>query len=218
MQGYGYEGIGLVAIRNVPGMAEARAKCLPYAFRFASLPEETKRKYELPEAFYAFGWSHGKEKLEGKPDTAKGSFYFNPISDRPLAADPNEEKLVKEQPTFCHENIWPSKEDCDGMAEASKACGKLLVETGHLLARHCDAYCRSINPSFGEKPGSWALSNIIEESRCHKARLLYYFPYSAEAKKAAEAETEADGTPKAFKEGDDFSSWCGWHNDHGESA
>ncbi len=34
---------------------------------------------------YSFGWSHGKEKLEGKPDTAKGSFYFNPIHDRPVS-------------------------------------------------------------------------------------------------------------------------------------
>jgi non-haem dioxygenase in morphine synthesis N-terminal len=213
LQGYGYEGIGLVAVRNVPGMAELRAKCLPYAYRFGQLPEETKKKYELPEAFYSFGWSHGKEKLEGKPDTAKGSFYFNPMTDRPV----DDEKLIKEQITFCHPNIWPSKEDCEGMDEAAKACGRLLVETGHKLAVHCDSYVKSVNPNYGSKPGSWALSNIITEARCHKARLLYYFPYTAEAAKAKDAEDKSgEATPKEFKDGDDFSSWCGWHNDHGE--
>jgi len=30
--------------------------------------------------------SHGKERLEGKPDTAKGSFYFNPVHDKPVRA------------------------------------------------------------------------------------------------------------------------------------
>lgn len=45
-----------------------------------------KEKYVHAKSVYSFGWSHGKEKLEGKPDIAKGSFYFNPIHDRPVRA------------------------------------------------------------------------------------------------------------------------------------
>lgn len=33
---------------------------------------KVKRQYEHKESFYSFGWSHGKEKLQGRPDVAKG--------------------------------------------------------------------------------------------------------------------------------------------------
>lgn len=213
MQAFGYEGLGLVAVRNVPGMSEARDACLPYSHRFGSLPEEVKRKYELPEAFYSFGWSHGKEKLEGKPDTAKGSFYFNPIADKPIA-DP---KLVEKYPTFAHPNIWPTEEDCPGMAHAAKACGKLIAQTGLLLSKHCDNYVESVLPSYGKEGASKTstLSHVISHSRCHKARLLYYFPFSKEAD--AGAAGGAGASASAEGEGFDVSSWCGWHNDHGAS-
>ena len=42
--------------------------CFP---RLAHLPEATLRKYEDPKSFFSVGWSHGKEKLEGKPDYSK---------------------------------------------------------------------------------------------------------------------------------------------------
>ena len=41
-------------------------------------------------------------------------------------------------------------------------------------------------------------AQIINYARCHKARLLYYFPMDRKC--------GAD---------EDFSDWCGWHNDHG---
>lgn len=39
--------------------------------RFANLPEEVKQKTVHKESFYSFGWSHGMELLEGKPDFSK---------------------------------------------------------------------------------------------------------------------------------------------------
>lgn len=213
MQAFGYDGLGLVGIRNVPGMAEARAACLPYARRFGNLPEEVKRKYEMPDAFYSFGWSHGKEKLEGKPDTAKGSFYFNPMKDVPI----EDEALVKAYPTFAHPNIWPTEEDCPGMADASKACGQLIVRTGQLLGAHCDNYVASVLPSYG-KDGAGektTLTHLIANSRCHKARLLYYFPFKAAAAPEAGAAAGAGASAAAAGGELDVSNWCGWHNDHG---
>ncbi|KAJ0031017.1 hypothetical protein Pint_13122 [Pistacia integerrima] len=44
------------------------------------------------------------------------------------------------------------------------------------------------------------LEQILLRSRCHKGRLLYYFP-------AQESNHVQDG--------DSMSSWCGWHTDHG---
>ena len=45
---------------------------------------------------------------------------------------------------------------------------------------------------------------MLRTSRCCKARLLHYFPLTAEAAETANADEE-----------EAFSSWCGWHNDHG---
>lgn len=59
--------------------------------RFATLPEEVKKKTEHPESHYSFGWSHGKEILEGKPDFSKGSYYNNPVEDQPF----DDEELIK---------------------------------------------------------------------------------------------------------------------------
>jgi isopenicillin N synthase-like dioxygenase len=44
------------------------------------------------------------------------------------------------------------------------------------------------------------LEQILLRSRCHKGRLLYYFP-------AQDSNCTQDG--------DSMSSWCGWHTDHG---
>ena len=72
-------------MRGIPGVAEKRAALLPLGTQFAALPREARAKYEHASSFYAFGWSHGKEKLEGRPDYAKGSFYANPQARRALA-------------------------------------------------------------------------------------------------------------------------------------
>lgn len=45
-------------------------------------------------------------------------------------------------------------------------------------------------------------------SKCCKARLLHYFPRSIE-----DISESTDTTNN--NEEDTFSSWCGWHNDHG---
>jgi hypothetical protein len=64
---------------------EKRVALLPVSHKFASLSEETKSKYVHAKSFYSFGWSHGKEKLEGKPDYSKGSYYANPQYNAPFS-------------------------------------------------------------------------------------------------------------------------------------
>lgn len=98
--------------------------------------------------------------------------------------------MIREQAPFCHPNIWPTEEDCPGFEAACKTLSRQMVEVGALLARHCDAYVASVDPTYP----AHRLQDTIEKCRCHKARLLYYF---------AKDPSAAD------------SNWCGWHNDHG---
>jgi len=38
---------------------------------------EELEQYELPSTHFCLGWSRGREKFQGKPDTAKGSFVVS---------------------------------------------------------------------------------------------------------------------------------------------
>jgi hypothetical protein len=83
----GPQGIGLVAIRGVPNLVEMKQTFLPQAHALVQLPTEYLESEALTDAasLYNAGWSHGKEKLgeDKPPDTAKGSFYYNPVTDVP---------------------------------------------------------------------------------------------------------------------------------------
>ena len=76
------ESLGIIAVRNVPNFVNAKQKFLPMAHALAHLdPEYLEKHLSDPKSFYNAGWSHGKEKLGDKPDFAKASYYFNPITD-----------------------------------------------------------------------------------------------------------------------------------------
>jgi len=194
---FGYDGLGILAVRGVPEFVEKRKALLPLALKFASLPDEIKELYVNEASFYTFGWSHGKEKLEGKPDFAKGSYYNNPIYDRPV----DDENLIAKYPTFFHPNIWP-KEHLPELEPAFKEMGKLMVEVGQLLAVHIDHFVHNLVSSYPTNK----LGEILKTSRISRGRLLNYFPLK-------ESDLKQNSSSK-----DDLtsiSSWCGWHNDHG---
>ncbi|PUZ64861.1 hypothetical protein GQ55_3G176700 [Panicum hallii var. hallii] len=192
-EGLGPHGLGIISIADVPGFPELRKSLLRLAPRIASLPEDVKKQLEDPDSRYNFGWSHGKEKLEsGKLDTFKGSFYANPVFDVPTTDD----VLVSRYPSYCRPNIWPT-DHLPELEIAFKALGKLMLEVGLMLAHHCDRYV--IRRGLGASDGV-SLEKTIAHSRCHKGRLLYYFPRQLS---------------KQTGEGGSVSSWCGWHTDHG---
>eukprot|EP01038_Epipyxis_sp_PR26KG_P005441 gene5441-7534_t len=190
-EAFGVEGIGVLTVSGVPNYLKVRADLLPLARQFASLPDNTKEKYVHQESFYSFGWSHGKEKLQGKPDFAKGSYYNNPQYDKPI----EDVELINKYSSFLHPNIWPT-DDLPELEAAFKALGQLIVNVGVLVARQCDRYVNSKCSTY--HPNS--LENVISSSLVCKARLLHYFPLD-----------DAINTDKDLE----FSSWCGWHNDHG---
>lgn len=59
-EAFGYNGLGVLTVSNVPNLTEARNQLLPLAYKFAAFPKEVQQKYEHPESIYSFGWSHGK--------------------------------------------------------------------------------------------------------------------------------------------------------------
>jgi isopenicillin N synthase-like dioxygenase len=198
---YGISGVGLLTVKNVPGFVEARKRLLPLSKKFSELPDDVKEKYVHKESLYSFGWSHGKENLQGKPDLSKGSYYANPQYDRPI----DDESVIKQYSSFVHPNIWPS-DDLPEFEVAFKELGQIIVATGTLVARHCDKYTHSRHSEYPEN----TLERIISTSKCCKARLLHYFPLFEEAQKTEKTEEKTENNNDKL-----YSSWCGWHNDHG---
>jgi hypothetical protein len=187
---YGYDGLGILAVRGIPGYVPARAAALPQAHAFGSLPDAVKAQYVDEASTFSFGWSHGKERLEGgRLDTAKGSYYNNPVHDAPFAHDA---AAVAAHPSFASPNIWPSEADAPGFTASYKTLARLIVDAGGQLARHVDAYVASVEPAYPPGAGL-ALADVVTHCRAHKARLLYYFP--------------TDGVETG--DGTDVSSWCG---------
>ncbi|CAK4127404.1 unnamed protein product [Aphanomyces euteiches] len=193
---FGPNGLGILAVANVPGLEERRQTCLPLAFKVANMDEQAKKKYELGEAYYAFGWSHGKESLQGKPDYSKGSYYNNPRFNQPT----DDTNLMAKFPTMYHPNIWPHDEVPE-LERAFMELGQLIIDTGLLIASECDKYVQSKCPTYE----AGKLHNRITNSRVPCGRLLHYFALDPNQVQKASTDqvTEAD-----------FSNWCGWHNDH----
>ncbi|KAK6273392.1 hypothetical protein POUND7_010475 [Theobroma cacao] len=189
-EGFGPNGLGILSITDVPGFTTLRRNLLDLAPRLASLPEEVKKELEDPQSRYSFGWSHGKEQIEsGKQDLLKGSFYANPLIDVPTT----DAYLIERYPSYSRANIWPQAA-LPELEAAFKALGKLIFDVGLMVIYHCDQYvCRAMKMQKDE-----GLKEVLLHSRCHKGRLLYYFP----------AHLSDHG-----KDGDSTSSWCGWHTD-----
>ncbi|KAL0489479.1 2-oxoglutarate-dependent dioxygenase [Acrasis kona] len=190
---YGKDGLGILTVSGVPNYEEYRNALLPQAHTFATLEEDIKNKYVDASSNYSFGWSHGKERFNGRPDTFKGSFYANPQHD----VKTTDEALIKEFPFYCRPNIWPS-EHVPTYEDAFKKLGTLIVQVGILVAGACDRYVQKSSPTYVADK----LKSTIEQSKTTKARLLYYFPTTNNSDNVSYAE-------------DNLDSWCGWHLDHG---
>lgn len=189
--GNGPECLGILAVTGIPALAEKRQRLLPLARRLAAL--DNLSDMERPEAFYTVGWSHGREIFAGKPDTAKGSFYANPVVDHLAhlrAVDPD---VANNNPAFFAPNVWPSS--LPELEPAFKELGQLMVDIGRLLAKPCDAYVLSKCPGYKKNK----LESVLGKSMFHKGRLLHYF--------AKDSVASSDSIM-------DVDSWCGWHNDN----
>jgi isopenicillin N synthase-like dioxygenase len=191
---------GIVAIRHVPGFVAAKQACLPAAHTLAHLPADyLETELTDPDSLFNAGWSHGKEKLGDEPDTAKASFYYNPVTDLPGTVE-DREKYPLSYPA----NKWPTEERLPNFQKHAKELGCILRDTTVLLSKHIDALAKSKVPSYQND----LLYNAMKDTDKVKCRLLYYFPL--EQKSEATSATPISITTKPKQD-----SWIGWHNDSG---
>ncbi|KDQ54855.1 hypothetical protein JAAARDRAFT_37966 [Jaapia argillacea MUCL 33604] len=188
------DSLGIIIVRDLPPAYPAlRERLLRLAFRFAHLDEKTREKYADPKSRYSFGWSHGKEIMNGKPDTLKGSYYANPVVDVPTVSQASRDAY----PEYYGQNIWPDKKEqgVEGFEEAFKDLGRFVFDVGCELATACQPFA-----STYLSDSSLSLSSLIANSQTTKARLLHYFPPSPHTPLPSEDEP--------------IDSWCGFHLDH----
>ncbi|KAI0320433.1 Clavaminate synthase-like protein [Amylostereum chailletii] len=187
------QSLGIVVVRDLPPAYPAlREKLLKLANAFAHLDDATREKYAHAASKYSFGWSHGKEIMNGKPDTLKGSYYANPTIDTPTVS----EALKAAYPEYYGTNIWPKAEPgVDEFEVAFKGLGRFVFDVGCKLAVACQPFA---SPHLTDT--SLSLSNLIGSSQTTKARLLHYFPPSPE-----------NPLPR---DDEPIDSWCGFHLDH----
>ncbi|KAH7875634.1 Clavaminate synthase-like protein [Lentinula edodes] len=155
--------LGIIVVTGLPPVyAELRERLLKLAYYFSELDNTTREKYTDASSRYSFGWSHGKEIMNGKPDFLKGSFYANPVIDAPSVF----EQYRTSYPEYYGNNIWPDTEEpgVEGFEQAFKNLGQ----------RNHSALKQFSNSNI-------SLPTLISTSETTKARLLHYFPPSDDA-------------------------------------
>ncbi|KAL7423916.1 hypothetical protein Q5752_001501 [Cryptotrichosporon argae] len=184
--------LGIILVRDLPPeFPVLRERLFRLAHRFANLPEATRERFARPDTSYLFGWSHGKEVMNGRPDRMKGSYYANPLLDRPDVDDAKRAAY----PEYYAGNVWPSA--VEGLADfeaAFKALGTLIADVGLALARACEAF---VAPAVRDRQ---SIESLIASSQSNKARLLHYYP---------EPPGEADAADAVAND-----ALCGTHVDH----
>ena len=157
----GQNSLGVILISNIPNIQKLRKELLFAGRKFVSLDDKTKTNYENKDAFYAVGWSYGKEKMKNnKPDFAKGSYYANPLVDNPT----NDEELIKKYPGSYTPNVWP--QEIPEFEKKFKELGQLIYNVGLMVLKYCDEYVDS----------EIKLEKLMRESKTCKGRFLHYFP------------------------------------------
>lgn len=226
-QGFGNSSLslGIIIVTNIPGYKNLRVKLLRLAHELATCTSQKDLDdLTIASSNYQVGWSHGQERVEGKDkfDTAKGSFYANPLSDDVLSfildrdfdkygkksEDSNKFVGTKEEfialaqanPAFFAQNVWPKT--LPDLESTFKEMGLLIHSIGQLVAKSCDEYVLKHCPEYESRK----IERTIANSMCCKGRLLHYFPISNEN----DCKDEEGDAP--------FSGWCGWHNDHVSSC
>ena len=167
---FGPGALGVIAIRGIPGFLEARDRLLPQAHTLSHLPSSSLLKLEDETSMFNAGWSHGKEKLGDKPDFAKGSFYFNPLSDKPGSAEDR-----KQYPVSYPCNVWPAQEMPEFEGDA-KSLGVLMHKQVVALSVHIDkvrAREGRFRLLFHHHPNKQATNNL--QTHLH-AFALHRFP------------------------------------------
>lgn len=165
-EAFGTNGLGICAVRGIPGLAAARADLLPKAWQLGHMPVDILEKYERPDTLFQSGWSKGREKFQGKPDNAKGSFYANPLHDDPADGD---EGVRATYPWSASRNIWP--DEVPGLEQAFKTMGKLIYDVARPVVVQCEALVSATHNVDSVR----LVQQSFDDSRMCLGRLLHYY-------------------------------------------
>lgn len=168
--------LGLLIVKDLPAeFPRLRTRLLHLSNAFASLPEHVRERYADEASGYLFGWSQGKEVMNGRPDTLKGSYYNNPTYEVEDEGTSGEEKTGQGRPArrLRRRNVWPREPETEGFQQAFQDLCKLMVEVGTHVARACEAFVRG---ESGEQQlaNAKSVEELVGQSRSNKARLLHY--------------------------------------------
>lgn len=196
---YGSTGAGILCIRGMPGFVAAKDAFLPMAHALATALAPSYLETHLTDAasLYNAGWSHGKEKLgaDKPPDTAKGSFYYNPMTDLPGSAADREA-----YPLSYPCNVWPDENQIllPDFKKKAVAIGKLLKEACVAVAKQMDTLAATKQPSYTPN----LLYNSMKDTDKVKARLLYYFPLVLDEEQQQQQQSTTNNYNPAFADSD----------------
>ena len=161
-QAFGPNGLGIIIIRHVIGLPQARNDLFDQGRKFSKLDPQIQKNYESPDSNYSFGWSRGKEMMsKGQVDTMKGSYYANPLNDNLAQGDMT---LIKKYPGYFTPNIWPT-DVLPNFETNFKTLGSLIYQVALRVLKECDKLLpkKFIKEMFD--------SNLIST----KGRLLHYY-------------------------------------------
>jgi hypothetical protein len=114
-----------------------------------------------------------------KPDTAKASYYYNPITDEPGTA---QDRL--DYPLSYPCNKWPDETlYLPGFRQCCCDLGQILTDACIVLSRHLDSYVAAVTERNGSRsrPAANLLQTALTGTEKVKARLLYYYPLAAKS-------------------------------------
>lgn len=145
------DSLGILILRDLPlEYVTLRQKVLPFAQQLATtLSPADLEAITIPKSDYQVGWSYGNEKLDkDRMDYAKGSFYFNPLTDNILKDISSRDKCNVEMivgwnsPAYTTPNVWPSSSNSclNGFESSLKELGKMVYRIGLAIAQLCDQY------------------------------------------------------------------------------
>ena len=149
--GFTANALGIVVVTDLPPeYTKLRRKLLLLSLAFSELPETARERYADPGSQYSYGWSLGKETMNGKLDHSKGSYYANPVQD--------------------DRNRWPTDEiGCTEFQATVREMSKLVLEVGERIAVVCDGILDEVGGAANAK----GIGMLVKESTCSKARLLH---------------------------------------------
>jgi hypothetical protein len=142
------DSLGIIVLTDMPkNYSTLRMKVLPLAQKLVNLSPVDLEAMTIPNADFQVGWSYGKEKLDkDRVDIAKGSFYFNPLTDNILndiASRDNchlEDIVGWDNTAYKTPNVWPSTSNLKEFEGSLKEMGRMVHRIGLAIAQLCDEY------------------------------------------------------------------------------